>query len=282
MPVVQSNLPSKPGAIFIGGEQITYWENIVTDPITGEPVNQLRNIRRAIAGTSIQDHAVGSIVYDATAAQAVPGLKPRTAIISSKSSFSSSTKINYWRSNSSSSRFTTVDRVTYKLALSGKITANAGDSITQLYSNAVAVVRGNVSSSNTVAVTFTSGNITTANTNCVISINGVSNSAAPTAISILGAVDVDGNVTVTVPNIAGVTSNVLIYQDTTAWYDYPTLLLGIPGTTGLQNSATAAAVFLGLGKTPLITDIVYYYSIEEIPGINTILITENGQIMIQE
>jgi len=166
--------------------------------------------------------------------------------------------------------------------LSGKITANAGDTITQLYSNASAKVRGNVSSSNTVAVTFTSGNITTANTNCVISINGVSNSAAPTAISILGTVNANGNVTITAPNIAGVTSNVLIYQDTTAWYDYPTLLLGIPGTTGLQNSATAAAVFLGLGKTPLITDVTYYYSIEEIPGINTILITENGQIMIQE
>jgi hypothetical protein len=82
--------------------------------------------------------------------------------------------------------------------------------------------------------------------------------------------------------LPGATSNVLIYQDTTAWYDYPALLLGIPGTTGLQNSSTEAAIFLGLGRTPLIADVTYYYSVEEIPGINTILVTENGQIMIQE
>ena len=275
MPITLSNLPSKPGVIFVGGEQITYWEN-------NTRTNTLHNIRRGIAGTTIQDHEVGNIVYDATVAQEIPGLKPRTAIISSNSSFSSDTSINYWRSNSSSSRFTTVDNVTYKLALSGNITANAGDTITQLYSNVSAVVRGNVSASNTVAVTFTSGNVTTANTNCVISINGISNSAAPMAISILGAVDVNGNVTITAPTIAGVTSNVLIYQDTTAWYDYPALLLGIPGTTGLQNSSTEAAIFLGLGRTPLIADVTYYYSVEEIPGINTILVTENGQIMIQE
>lgn len=222
-------------------------------------------------------------MYDAGTTQKIPGLNARTALISSNSSFSSNSSINYWRANSSSSTFTTVDNVTYKLTLNGNITANCGDYITQLNSNANAVVRGNVTSAKSVAVTFLTGNITTANANCVLQVNGISSVVAPNSISILGSVNAVGNVTITAPTIAGFTTNVKIYQDTTAWYDYDALLLGVPGTTGLQNSSTASAIFLGLGATALVTDITIYYSTEDEPAtVNTILITENSQILTQE
>ena len=85
------------------------------------------------------------------------------------------------------------------------------------------------------------------------------------------------------PTVAGFTTNVKIYQDTTAWYDYDALLIGVPGTTGLQNSSTASAIFLGLGATALVTDITTYYSTEDDPAtVNTILMTENSQILTQE
>ena len=265
-----------PGELFIGGEKITYWNN---DTAT----NTLTNIRRGVGGTANQFHQTGSIVYDASKAQRIPGLNARTALISSNSSFSSNSSINYWRSNSSSSTFTTVDNVTYKLTLNGNITANCGDYITQLYSGANAVVRGNVTSAKSVAVTFLTGNITTANANCILRVNGVSSVVAPNAISILGSVNAVGNVTITAPTVAGFTTNVEIYQDTTAWYDYDALILGVPGTTGLQNSSTVAAVFLGLGATALVTDITAYYSTEDEPAtVNTIMITENSQILTQE
>jgi hypothetical protein len=265
-----------PGELFIGGEKITYWNN---DTAT----NALTNIRRGVGGTANQFHLSGTIVYDASTEQQIPGLNSRTALISSNSSFSSNSSINYWRANSSSSTFTTVDNVTYKLTLNGNITANCGDYITQLNSNANAVVRGNVTSAKSIAVTFLTGNVTTANANCILRVNGVSSVVAPNAISILGSVNAAGNVIITAPTIAGFTTNVEIYQDTTAWYDYDALLLGIPGTTGLQNSSTVAAVFLGLGATALVSDITAYYSTEDDPAtVNTIMITENSQILTQE
>ena len=265
-----------PGELFIGGEKITYWNN-------NTATNTLTNIRRGVGGTANQAHLSGTIVYDAGTTQKIPGLNARTALISSNSSFSSNSSINYWRANSSSSTFTTVDNVTYKLTLNGNITANCGDYITQLNSNANAVVRGNVTSAKSIAVTFLTGNVTTANANCILQVNGVSSVVAPNAISILGSVNAVGNVTITAPTVAGFTTNVEIYQDTTAWYDYDALLLGIPGTTGLQNSSTASAIFLGLGATALVTDISTYYSTEDEPAtVNTIMITENSQILTQE
>lgn len=257
-----------PGQIFIGGELITYWGNDGLSP------GQLTTIRRGVAGTAIQTHSIGTLVYDSSVVQKIPGLNARTALISSNSSFSSNSSINYWRANSSSSTFTTVDNVTYKLTLNGNITANCGDYITQLNSNANAVVRGNVTSAKSIAVTFLTGNVTTANANCVLQVNGVSSVVAPNAISILGSVNAVGNVTITAPTVAGFTTNVEIYQDTTAWYNYNKVVaLGI---TRLQDQGTEASNFLGAGGTIIESDLSIYWTTETNTPIDADVITIEG------
>jgi hypothetical protein len=256
-----------PGELFIDGEKITYWENDTEN-------NTLRNIRRGVGGTANQAHPISTIVYDVSAQQAIPALSPRTAIISSNSSFSSNTTVNYWRANASSSIFTTVDRPTYKLTLSGNITANVGDIITQAYSTANAVVRGNVVNSRTVAVMFNSGEFTTANANCVISVAGTTTLRSANAVAILGNVRADGNVVV-----SSTGANVYIYQDKLAWLDYDFRDQGLQ----FQDSGSLPArAFLGEGATSATLDLTNYYSTEDEESVNTILMSENSQLIIKE
>lgn len=256
-----------PGQLFIDGEKITYWEN---DPTT----NTLRNIRRGVGGTPIQPHPISSTVYDVSARQAIPALNPRTAIISSNSSFSSNTSINYWRANASASIFNTVDRLTYTLTLTGNITANVGDIITQAYSTANAVVRGNVVNSQTVAVMFNSGSFITGNSSCVVSIAGTTTTRSANSVAKLGAVGTDGNVV-----IMSTDANVYIYQDKLAWIDYDFRDQGLQ----FQDSGSLPArAFLGAGATTSAINLEDYYSTEDEESVNTIMMTENSQLIIKE
>jgi hypothetical protein len=257
-----------PGRIFIGGELITYWENDTAN-------NTLRNIRRAVGGTSNQLHVEGATVYDVSKAQAIPDIKPRTAIISSNSSYSSDSTINYWRSNAISSVFTVADNPTYKVALTGNITANIGDVITQRYSNANAIVRGNVSSSKSVAVIYNTGLFTTAIANSVLYVNGTITTVAPNTVAILGAVGADGTVRVTSTD-----GNIIIKQDHLAWLDYDFRDQGLQ----FQDSDNLPArKFLGEGATTSVLNLDDYYTNEDdTTTVNNIMMTENNQLLIKE
>jgi hypothetical protein len=257
-----------PGELFIDGEKITYWEN-------NTALNTLRNIRRGVGGTAIQPHDSGTTVYDVSSRQSIPALDPRTAIISSNSVFSSNTSINYWRANSSSSVFTTVDRPTYKLTLTGNITANVGDIISQSHTIANAVVRGNVVDSKTVAVMYNAGSFTTGNAICIISVAGTSIARYPIAVDKLGAVGTDGTVMLTSTG-----SNVYIQQDHLAWLDYDFKDQGLQ----FQDSGSLPArAFLGAGATSVAISLDDYYTTEgDEVSVNTILITENSQLIIKE
>jgi hypothetical protein len=267
-----------PGVIFIDGEMITYWEN---DTIH----NVLKNIRRGVGGTPIQPHyarnpltLAQTPIYDASSAQVIPDMNQRSITISSNSNWSSNSSWNYWKVSDSVSTFTTTDNPTYKVTVNGNIVANVGDIITQRYSTANVVVRGNVNSGNTVAVTFNSGAFTTANANCVIYVNGVQSTLAVNSVGLLGAVAANGNVT-----ISSTGSNVIINQDSLAWIDYNFMAFGLQFQ---DEDSLPARKFLGQGALLNTTaDLTSYYTIEvddEEVSVNTILITENSQILTKE
>jgi hypothetical protein len=263
-----------PGVIFVGGEKITYWENDTES-------NSLRNIRRGVGGTANQFHPSFTTVYDASVAQAIPEINPRTITISGNvangDTWSSNSSWNYWKANASTSIFTTVDNPTYKITLNANITVNVGDVITQAFSNGNAVVRGNVTDQKSVAVTFNSGAFATANANCVFSINGEVTSIAPNAVSILGSVAADGNVTIT----ASAGANIVIRQDSLAWIDYNNRERGLQG----QDTGLAAKAFLAAGSDFIEFDLDDNYTIEiddEQVSVNTILMTENSQLLTKE
>jgi hypothetical protein len=265
-----------PGVIFIDGELITFWENDTEN-------NVLRNIRRGVGGTPIQPHysnnpltGTQTPIYDASAAQEIPDIQPRSITISTNSDFDSNSSWNYWKTGTGSSTFTTADNPTYKLSLSGNIVANVGDVITQEYSNGNAIVRSNVVTGNTVAVVYNSGTFTTANANCVIYVNGVVSTLYANAVGLLGTVDSTGNVTV-----ESTGANIVIRQDKLAWIDYDFRSFGLQ----FQDSdSLPARKFLGEGATlNTEADLTTYYTTEvDEVSVNTILITENNQILTEE
>jgi hypothetical protein len=267
-----------PGVVFVDGEMITYWENDTEN-------NVLRNIRRGVGGTAIQPHYARNPltlnqtpIYDASSAQVIPDLNPRSITISTNSSWSSNSSWNYWKVSDGVSRFSTTDSPTYKVSLNGSIVANVGDVITQLYSDGNAVVRGNVSAGNTVAVVYNSGAFTTANANCVIYVNGVQSTLSVNAVSVLGEVAANGNVT-----ISSTGSNVVIKQDGLAWIDYNFTSFGLQFQ---DEDSLPARKFLGEGALlNTSADLTTYFTIEvDDPdvSVNTILITENSQILTKE
>ena len=265
-----------PGVVFIDGELITFWENDTDN-------NVLRNVRRGVGGTPIQPHysnnpltGTQTPIYDASASQVIPDIQPRSITISTNGDFDSNSSWNYWKTETGSATFVTTDYPTYKLSLSGNIVANVGDVITQEFSNANAVVRGNVTTGNTVAVVYNSGIFTTANANCVIYVNGVQSTLYANAVGLLGSIDSAGNVT-----ISSTGSNVVIRQDKLAWIDYDFRSFGLQ----FQDSdSLPARKFLGEGATlNTEADLSTYYTIEdEEVSVNTILITENNQILTEE
>jgi hypothetical protein len=264
---------SRPGVVFIGGEKISYWENVVTDPDTGLPVNQLRNIRRGVGGTAIgagSDTAdnifpVGTPVYDSGQNQSVPNVRINSTTLQPVTDLLLDPTEEYGPNNYT---FKVTGSPTYVLTLTGNITANTGDVITQRWGNANVVVRGNTNSQSSVAVEFNSGQFNSNNLGYIY-VNGAATSVYVNSVDILGHVEADGNVTVWATN-AG---NITIRRDVSSWLDLNT-------QGGLQFNNTEAAVFIRGGYDPtLLNESTVALTTED--SVN-ILITEDGETIILE
>jgi hypothetical protein len=152
LPDTKNNIP---GVVFINGERITYWRNyalesktpwgsntiITTNSLitnsgntyltTGNVygayfaniasnvqqvnINTLAQIRRATEGTSAQlIHAIGSQVVDSSRQQIIPGSANSNVVIST------------------STTYTTTDVISLGIQLTGNVSGNIGDTITQV------------------------------------------------------------------------------------------------------------------------------------------------------
>jgi len=128
-PSVSTNTP---GIVFIGAERITYWTvNNVT--------NTLGQIRRGTQGTAIPDVQLsGKLVIDGSLRQQVPGSQHGNVALSIDTTY------------------TTTSVVSYNLRLSGTVSANVGDIITQTTSGASATVVGANLITSSLLVTYNS------------------------------------------------------------------------------------------------------------------------------
>ena len=125
--------------------------------------------------------------------------------------------------------------------------------------------------SNTIAVVYNTGSLAS---NVHIKIDGVTQTANVVSVRVLGAVSANGNVV-----LKSTGSNIVINQDSLAWLDYNFISQGLQ----FQDSGSLPArAFLGAGAATSSLDLSTYYSTEEPESLNTILITENNQTLIQE
>ena len=133
LPVPDPSTPY-PGVVFINSERITYWTNDTVNNVLGQ-------IRRGTEGTSVSPyHAENSLVVDASVQQYIPGV------------------INGNVTTAANTTYQASGTVSYTLALSGNVTANVGDVITQSSSGAIATVLSAVSvETNTLLVQYDSG-----------------------------------------------------------------------------------------------------------------------------
>jgi len=123
-----------PGVVFIGGERITYWINDLD-------TNTLKQIRRGTQSTGAPDvHAAGTLVYDASLLQEIPGTVVGNVTISANT------------------EFTVTTTPPYQLRLSSEITANVGDYITQSTSGANATVVGRDRTTDLVWINYNNAN----------------------------------------------------------------------------------------------------------------------------
>lgn len=114
-PDVNNNIP---GVVFIGAERITYW----TANIAG---NTLGQIRRGTQGTAAANlYLSDTLVIDGSVYQKVPGSDHGNVTLTVTNTY------------------TVTDTVSYNLRLSGNISANVGDVLTQFTSGATATVVG--------------------------------------------------------------------------------------------------------------------------------------------
>ena len=126
-----------PGVVFINGERITYY---TIDIATGA----LGQIRRGTQGTSTPAlHTAESLVVDASESQLVPNATPASWDGVSYLSFDP---------------YTVTDVVSYYLDLSGSITANVGDIISQTVLGANVTISSISTSTNVVLVTMNAPN----------------------------------------------------------------------------------------------------------------------------
>ena len=244
-----------PGVVFINGEKIVYWRNYATEtPVTWAAnlvlanstlisysgntyitignvydtagnianvasaiqqvnVNTLAQIRRGADGTYTPTvHLVGSRVISADKSEIVPVSDRVFANI-----------------GANAKTYNSASNVSYALHLTGNITANVGDYITQKFASNSAVsanlfVLGNVSTSSVVPVIFVSGNLTALSNS--ISLNGNVAGGGTVGVSQLGRINANGNVVISANTILATT---------TSWYT--------AGQT-LYTSYTPASVFL--------------------------------------
>ena len=129
-PSISNNTP---GVIFIGAERITYW---TVDTGT----NTLGQLRRGTQGTAIANtYPVGSRVVDGSTRQLVPGSEHSNVAVSIDTTY------------------TTTSVISYNLRLSGNISANVGDIITQSTSSTNITVIGANLITSSLLVTYNSG-----------------------------------------------------------------------------------------------------------------------------
>jgi hypothetical protein len=259
-PSVTNNFP---GVVFINGEKITYWRNYATETtvtwasnlilktatlisysgntyvtlgnvfdlggnianvisnIQQVSTNTLAQIRRGVDGTYTPAvHLANSKVVDGSSQQLVP-----------------MSDLYYANIGANAITYHTTSNVSYALTLTGNITANVGDYITQKFvSNSAisanAMVLGNVSNVSVVPVSFISGNLTTSSN--TVQINGSPSGVTTVWVAKLGMINANGNVTISANTVLA-KSNI--------WYS--------PGLS-LDSSTTGPALFLSStpGFTP--------------------------------
>ena len=244
---------SSPGVIFINNERITYYT-------INYGTNTLGQIRRGTHGTAARYHGYGSTVVDASLTQVIPGTVSGNLEITSSTSYSVS------------------DKTTYTIALSGNISANVGDFITQLTSGTnVTVIGTSDSNTNKILVEYNginNFNFTAANIGVTsnLAINGtytgniypISSNIAGYNINSIGNVLISANATLRTANV---------------WYN--TGAGAATDGTGFEGATTEAVLFL---KAAPATNTVISTVSDEITtedAINT-LTTETGTRIIEE
>jgi hypothetical protein len=130
-PSISTNTP---GIVFIGSERITYWTiNNLT--------NTLGQIRRGTHGTAIPAvHLSGKLVIDGSQRQLVPGSEHSNITLTTTNTY------------------TVTNTISYNLRLSGNVSANVGDIITQSISGTNVTVIGANLITSSLLVTYNLGN----------------------------------------------------------------------------------------------------------------------------
>ena len=211
-PSVSSNTP---GVIFIGAERITYWT-------VNTATNTLGQIRRGTQGTAIPTtHPNGSVVIDGSTRQLVPD--------------SDHSNITLTATNT----YTVTDTISYNLRLSGNVSANVGDIITQATSGANVTVIGTNLITSSLLVTYNSGEFNYSNVTVQLSGNLQANVGNYITQSSSGA-----NLQIVATNAGG--TNVLAR--------YTTVTQLITGLGNLRLNGSNVGVYpTSVGVTPLTT-----------------------------
>jgi hypothetical protein len=204
-----------PGVIFIDSERITYWT-------VNTGTNTLGQIRRGTQGTAIANiHPVGRTVVDGSTRQLVPGSEHGNIILTT-------TNI-----------YTVTDTISYNLRLSGNISANVGDTITQTTSGANVTVIGTNLITSSLLVTYNSGDFNYSNVTVQLSGNLQANVG-----SYITQISSGANLQIVLTNTGG--TNVLAR--------YTTVTQLITGLGNLKLNDSNVGVYpTSVGVTPLTT-----------------------------
>ena len=211
-PSVSSNTP---GVIFIDAERITYWT-------VNTGTNTLGQIRRGTQGTAIANiHPAGRTVIDGSTRQLVPGSEHGNITLTT-------TNI-----------YTVTDTISYNLRLSGNVSANVGDIITQTTSGANVTVIGTNLITSSLLVTYNSGDFNYSNVTVQLSGNLQANVGNYITQTSSGA-----NLQIVATNAGG--TNVLAR--------YTTVTQLITGSGNLKLNGSNVGVYsTSVGVTPLTT-----------------------------
>jgi hypothetical protein len=211
-PSVSSNTP---GVIFIDAERITYWT-------VNTGTNTLGQIRRGTQGTAIANiHPAGRTVIDGSTRQLVPGSEHGNITLTT-------TNI-----------YTVTDTISYNLRLSGNVSANVGDIITQTTSGANVTVIGTNLITSSLLVTYNSGDFNYSNVTVQLSGNLQANVGSYITQASSGA-----NLQIVATNAGG--TNVLAR--------YTTVTQLITGSGNLKLNGSNVGVYsTSVGVTPLTT-----------------------------
>jgi hypothetical protein len=204
-----------PGVIFIDAERITYWT-------VNTGTNTLGQIRRGTQGTAIANiHPAGRTVIDGSTRQLVPGSDHGNITLTTTNTY------------------TVTDTISYNLRLSGNVSANVGDIITQTTSGANVTVIGTNLITSSLLVTYNSGDFNYSNVTIQLSGNLQANVGNYITQTSSGA-----NLQIVATNAGG--TNVLAR--------YTTVTQLITGAGNLKLNGSNVGVYsTSVGVTPLTT-----------------------------